>query len=229
MPWCSWRGAQDYEMFLPCIWAFSSLISILRFWLYLTSRLQQEFLIIWCNLLFVGTCFAVLILIMLLQKGNSSLLSQLRQKPITLRPNWKQVLIFWDLWMRYSLRLMTDLNQSTSLLWTIALYQQYVFFFFLQFGAWSFVFFIIYVLKKFTWQSYDATTHFESTVDDVLNMYTLITGKVRCETETQLKPHQAFKLNFIYSLLQLKKPWTFHLGILTAVWSFRVCVSGSGS
>lgn len=28
-------------------------------------------------------------------------------------------------------------------------------------------------------QSYDATTHFESTVDDVLNMYTLITGKVR--------------------------------------------------
>ncbi|KAG5041078.1 hypothetical protein JHK85_013554 [Glycine max] len=26
--------------------------------------------------------------------------------------------------------------------------------------------------------SYDATTHFESTVDDVLNMYTLITGKV---------------------------------------------------
>lgn len=27
-------------------------------------------------------------------------------------------------------------------------------------------------------QSYDATTHFESTVDDVLNMYTLITGKV---------------------------------------------------
>lgn len=30
----------------------------------------------------------------------------------------------------------------------------------------------------FFWQSYDATTHFESTVDDVLNMYTLITGKV---------------------------------------------------
>lgn len=28
-------------------------------------------------------------------------------------------------------------------------------------------------------QSYDATTHFESTVMDVLNMYTLITGKVR--------------------------------------------------
>lgn len=28
------------------------------------------------------------------------------------------------------------------------------------------------------WQSYDATTHFESTVADVLNMYTLITGKV---------------------------------------------------
>lgn len=27
-------------------------------------------------------------------------------------------------------------------------------------------------------QSYDATTHFESTVLDVLNMYTLITGKV---------------------------------------------------
>lgn len=27
-------------------------------------------------------------------------------------------------------------------------------------------------------QSYDATTHFESTVEDVLNMYTLITGKV---------------------------------------------------
>lgn len=27
-------------------------------------------------------------------------------------------------------------------------------------------------------QSYDATTHFESTVADVLNMYTLITGKV---------------------------------------------------
>lgn len=27
-------------------------------------------------------------------------------------------------------------------------------------------------------QSYDATTHFETTVADVLNMYTLITGKV---------------------------------------------------
>jgi Rab GDP dissociation inhibitor len=27
-------------------------------------------------------------------------------------------------------------------------------------------------------QSYDATTHFETTVTDVLNMYTLITGKV---------------------------------------------------
>ena len=27
-------------------------------------------------------------------------------------------------------------------------------------------------------QSYDATTHFESTVLDVLNMYTMITGKV---------------------------------------------------
>lgn len=26
-------------------------------------------------------------------------------------------------------------------------------------------------------QSYDATSHFESTVDDMLNMYTLITGK----------------------------------------------------
>lgn len=28
-------------------------------------------------------------------------------------------------------------------------------------------------------QSYDATTHFESTVTDVLNMYAMITGKVR--------------------------------------------------
>lgn len=28
-------------------------------------------------------------------------------------------------------------------------------------------------------QSYDATTHFESTVMDVLNMYTMITGKVK--------------------------------------------------
>lgn len=28
-------------------------------------------------------------------------------------------------------------------------------------------------------QSYDATTHFETTVADVLNMYTLITGKVK--------------------------------------------------
>lgn len=27
-------------------------------------------------------------------------------------------------------------------------------------------------------QSYDATTHFESTVQDVLEMYTKITGKV---------------------------------------------------
>jgi len=27
-------------------------------------------------------------------------------------------------------------------------------------------------------QSYDATTHFETTVTDVLNMYTMITGKV---------------------------------------------------
>lgn len=27
-------------------------------------------------------------------------------------------------------------------------------------------------------QSYDATTHFESTVVDVLNMYSMITGKV---------------------------------------------------
>lgn len=30
-----------------------------------------------------------------------------------------------------------------------------------------------------TFQSYDATTHFETTVMDVLNMYTMITGKVR--------------------------------------------------
>lgn len=34
-------------------------------------------------------------------------------------------------------------------------------------------------LLNSTCQSYDATTHFESTVSDVLNMYTLITGKVR--------------------------------------------------
>lgn len=31
-------------------------------------------------------------------------------------------------------------------------------------------------------QSYDGTTHFESTVTDVLNMYTMITGKVTLET-----------------------------------------------
>ena len=37
-------------------------------------------------------------------------------------------------------------------------------------------------LHNRAWQSYDATTHFESTVDDVLNMYTLITGKVRIES-----------------------------------------------
>jgi Rab GDP dissociation inhibitor len=30
----------------------------------------------------------------------------------------------------------------------------------------------------FSMQSYDATTHFETTVTDVLNMYTMITGKV---------------------------------------------------
>ena len=30
-------------------------------------------------------------------------------------------------------------------------------------------------------QSYDGTTHFESTVTDVLNMYTMITGKVKVE------------------------------------------------
>jgi Rab GDP dissociation inhibitor len=29
----------------------------------------------------------------------------------------------------------------------------------------------------FSLQSYDATTHFETTVTDVLNMYTMITGK----------------------------------------------------
>ena len=28
------------------------------------------------------------------------------------------------------------------------------------------------------WQSYDATTHFESTVDDVIQLYSKITGKV---------------------------------------------------
>ena len=37
----------------------------------------------------------------------------------------------------------------------------------------------IYQLPCYNLQSYDATTHFESTVMDVLNMYTLITGKVR--------------------------------------------------
>lgn len=31
-------------------------------------------------------------------------------------------------------------------------------------------------------QSYDATTHFESTVMDVLNMYTMITGKVKVDS-----------------------------------------------
>lgn len=36
-------------------------------------------------------------------------------------------------------------------------------------------------------QSYDATTHFESTVDDVLNMYSLITGKVRSEFPPSLR------------------------------------------
>lgn len=34
------------------------------------------------------------------------------------------------------------------------------------------------IMFIFFLQSYDATTHFESTVGDVLNMYTLITGKV---------------------------------------------------
>ena len=34
-------------------------------------------------------------------------------------------------------------------------------------------------LWKLSWQSYDATTHFETTVTDVLSMYTVITGKVR--------------------------------------------------
>jgi len=32
--------------------------------------------------------------------------------------------------------------------------------------------------KTFRSRGYDATTHFESTVDDVLEMYTRITGKV---------------------------------------------------
>jgi hypothetical protein len=33
-------------------------------------------------------------------------------------------------------------------------------------------------MAVFFLQSYDATTHFETTVTDVLSMYTMITGKV---------------------------------------------------
>lgn len=35
----------------------------------------------------------------------------------------------------------------------------------------------------YVWQSYDPTTHFETTVQDVLSMYTKITGKVSSELD----------------------------------------------
>ena len=38
-------------------------------------------------------------------------------------------------------------------------------------------------------KGYDATTHFETTVDDVLELYTKITGKVMC-----FKPYLKMKL-----------------------------------
>lgn len=62
--------------------------------------------------------------------------------------------------------------------WTIVLFQLWVLNFSLkiiliQKDNLSSIYFILYFE-----QSYDATTHFESTVDDVLNLYTKITGKV---------------------------------------------------
>ena len=38
-------------------------------------------------------------------------------------------------------------------------------------------------------QSYDATTHFETTVEDVLALYTAITGKVDNNTHTYAHTH----------------------------------------
>ena len=41
----------------------------------------------------------------------------------------------------------------------------------------------------FSTQSYDATTHFETTVQDVLALYTAITGKVDNNTHTYTHTH----------------------------------------
>lgn len=71
----------------------------------------------------VGICFVALIPTMLLRKGNSLPLSRRRRRLITPRLSWSQVLIFLDPWMRFSSRLMTDMNRWTSLLSTIVLYQ----------------------------------------------------------------------------------------------------------
>lgn len=46
-----------------------------------------------------------------------------------------------------------------------------IFFFFLVLNFMIFIYFVL--------QSYDATTHFESTVADVVAMYGKITGKVK--------------------------------------------------
>lgn len=48
-------------------------------------------------------------------------------------------------------------------------------------------------------QSYDATTHFESTVKDVLAMYTKITGKVTFQYSVQ-------SISFLKSIGQQKIP-----------------------
>lgn len=50
-------------------------------------------------------------------------------------------------------------------------------------------------------QSYDATTHFESTVLDVLNMYTMITGKVMIRVfQSLIFVHFEFVRDNLYSL-----------------------------
>lgn len=73
-----------------------------------------------------GISSVVLTLTMLLQKENSLHLYRPRRRLIIPRLSWSLELTFLGLLTRYSMICMTDMSQSTSPLWTIALYQQWV-------------------------------------------------------------------------------------------------------
>lgn len=82
--------------------------------------------------------------------------------------------IFFDIYDRYEP--VNEPSLDNSFISTVGFYECFLRLKYLSsFYHYRFTLTFVFIL-----QSYDATTHFESTVLDVLNMYTLITGKVIC-------------------------------------------------